>query len=81
MIYRYVYGDPINTDAVVQQINPEDNASMPYFKQTIKEDEVVFRYEMNEETIVYGLGEQMRGINKRGFSYVSYAADDPVHTV
>lgn len=80
MIYRYVYGDPINTDAVVQQINPEDNASMPYFKQTIKEDEVVFRYEMNEETIVYGLGEQMRGINKRGFSYVSYAADDPVHT-
>ena len=44
MIYRYVYGDPINTDAVVQQINPEDNASMHYFKQKIKEDEVVFRY-------------------------------------
>lgn len=80
MICRYAFGQPMKTDAVVRQIEASDCANLPYFKQSAKEDQVVFQYEMNDQTIVYGLGEQMRGINKRGFSYVSYAADDPVHT-
>ena len=80
MIYRYVYGNPIKTDAVVKEINSSDNSQVPYFKQSADEKQIVFTYEMSEKTIVYGLGQQMRGINKRGFSYISYAADDPVHT-
>ena len=81
MISRYVYGNPIKTDAVVQNIEPCDNNMMlPYFTQSVNENQIVFSYDMDEQTIVYGLGEQMRGMNKRGFSYISYAADDPVHT-
>ena len=81
MISRYVYGNPIKTDAVVQNIEPCDNNMMlPYFTQSVNENQIVLSYDMDEQTIVYGLGEQMRGMNKRGFSYISYAADDPVHT-
>ena len=35
---------------------------------------------MNENDIVYGLGEAPRGINKRGWVYESFCADDPFHT-
>ena len=35
---------------------------------------------MDEEDIVYGLGESNRGINKRGFIYTSNCTDDPEHT-
>ena len=81
MISRYVYGNPIKTDAVVQNIEPcDNNMVLPYFTQSVNENQIVFSYDMDEQTIVYGLGEQMRGMNKRGFSYISYAADDPVHT-
>ena len=35
---------------------------------------------MDEDDIVYGLGEANRGINKRGYCYISNCTDDPVHT-
>ena len=35
---------------------------------------------MPENVPVYGLGEQIRGINKRGWSYTSNCTDDPHHT-
>ena len=35
---------------------------------------------MDDEDIVYGLGEANRGINKRNWCYVSDCADDPNHT-
>ncbi|MCR4675213.1 MAG: alpha-glucosidase, partial [Lachnospiraceae bacterium] len=38
-----------------------------------------FTYDLGKEDIVYGLGENMGGINKRGKSYVSYNTDDPHH--
>lgn len=34
---------------------------------------------MDEEDIVYGLGENVRGMNKRGWIYESNCTDDPVH--
>lgn len=35
---------------------------------------------MDEDEIVYGLGEANRGMNKRGYRYVSDCSDDPDHT-
>lgn len=37
-------------------------------------------YRMRKTTRVYGLGEANRGINKRGFRYVSFCSDEPSHT-
>lgn len=38
-----------------------------------------FRYVMDKTDVVYGLGENIRGINKRGWHYTSYADDNPHH--
>ncbi len=75
MIQRYKFGTPIETDAVVEQL-PVTEGQVPYF--TIAEDGT-FQYTFAEDDIVYGLGEQIRGINKRGWKYVSYNSDDPNH--
>ncbi len=83
MIQKYVFGKPIETGAVVQKI-PEAESEISILQLektgTQAEDKVVLFYAMEETDIVYGLGEQVRGINKRGFSYISYATDDPIHT-
>ena len=79
MIQKYVFGNPIETGAVIQKI-PESLLKLSVMQIDKTEDKVVLFCSMEKEDIVYGLGEQVRGINKRGFSYISYATDDPIHT-
>lgn len=83
MIQKFIFGNPIETDAVVQKIECI-KSDIPYWHQSEKIVEgtkkLVFTYAMADEDIVYGLGESMRGINKRGYLYRSLCADDPVHT-
>lgn len=74
MVKRFVFGTPVETDAVVEK--PEiSGGAVPYFQ---KEGDVL-RYEMKDSEIVYGLGENVRGINKRGWVYISNCSDDPHH--
>lgn len=78
MIRKYRYGNPLNTEAVVTKISLEQG-SLPY----VKVDEVKglqFTYELGERDRIYGLGEAVRGINKRGWIYVTKCSDDPVHS-
>lgn len=75
MAYKYTFGKPIETDAVVLQMENADQ-SVPYV--TMKE--TGFTYDMEKSDIVYGLGENVRGINKRGWVYQSRCTDDPSHT-
>ena len=49
-------------------------------EKSVQKMEFSFTYIMDEEDIVYGLGESNRGINKRGFIYTSNCTDDPEHT-
>lgn len=37
-------------------------------------------YKMEKGDVVYGLGQNIRGINKRGWTYTSYATDEPNQT-
>ncbi len=78
MIQKYVYGHPINTDAVVMEI-PERRETLSVMELT-ESDGVRLCCRMEENDVVYGLGEQVRGMNKRGFTYISYAEDDSIHT-
>lgn len=75
MIQKFRFGAPIRTEAVIEEIAPCREA-FPFF--TIGEDGG-FRYTLGEKDIVYGLGEQVRGINKRGWKYVSYNLDNCHH--
>lgn len=76
---RYQYGNVIATDAVVEPVEAA-TGELKEFSVKKTEGAIVFTYEMDKETAVYGLGEQVRGINKRGWKYVSDCADDPVHS-
>lgn len=75
MVRKYKYGNPIETEAVIADIETENGVI-----EKVKFENNSFIYNMNDKTKVYGLGEANRGINKRGYKYVSYCMDDPVHT-
>ena len=74
MIRKYRYGEPIETDAVVEKIE-ETESALDFFEKI----ENGFTKKLGKNERVYGLGEQVRGINKRGWQYVSYNYDNPNH--
>ena len=78
MIQKYVYGNPIETDAVVTPLPATDG--VPSYGNISTEKGFQFCFTMHTDDIVYGLGEANRGINKRGFLYVSNCTDAPNHT-
>lgn len=73
-IKKYTYGTPFCTDAVVEQTAAGEGS--PSF---ITELDNGFTYQMTPSDAVYGLGENVRGINKRGWHYVSNNSDEPNH--
>lgn len=75
MIRKYVYGNPFPTEACVMDI-PACTDSLPYFEE---QESGAFAYSLKEDDIVYGLGEQIRGINKRGWLYSNWNYDNPHH--
>ena len=78
MITKYTYGNPFQTDAVVQKMAAQVK-EVPYFEVTRDKEQLQFEYTLEEEEKVYGLGENVRGMNKRGWIYKSCCADEPNH--
>ena len=79
MIKKYVYGNPFETEAVVTDISPEANAPA-YGTVAVNDDgSFSYTYKLAAKDRVYGLGENVRGINKRGFEYISNCTDQPKH--
>ncbi|MGN1167133.1 MAG: TIM-barrel domain-containing protein [Lachnospiraceae bacterium] len=79
MISKYCFGQPVKTDAVVKDV-VESEKELTLLKLEILESAVKMSCKMEDDDIVYGLGEQVRGMNKRGFAYISNATDEPHHT-
>ena len=69
MIRKYRYGTPFDTEALTEKIETTESA-FPY-GEISQNDGFAFTYIMDEDDIVYGLGESNRGINKRGYCYIS----------
>lgn len=76
MIRRFCYGTVFETDAVLNKPAAEDVA-LPFF--TVDPEERSFTCPMDRDAVVYGLGENVRGINKRGWIYESRCSDEPHH--
>lgn len=77
MIKHYKYGTPFNTEAVVMDIPcEEDNCALGIICTSSGFD---MKIPVEDSTRIYGLGEANRGINKRGFIYVSDNSDEPNH--
>lgn len=78
MVQKYVFGVPFDTEAVLKKFPAEKKA--PAYGVVSLKNGFLFSYQMEPQDIVYGLGEANRGINKRGYQYISYCTDDPNHT-
>lgn len=78
MIEKYAYNLAIPTDSVVKNI-PESK-QLPEYLTLSCEEMKTFTYHMDQDDIVYGLGEATRGLNKRGYIYRSSCSDDCSHT-
>lgn len=79
MITKYRLGTPINTEAVVVDMENLPFESLP-LANCVSEGKAKISFDMTEDAIVFGLGEAIRGINKRNWIYESWCADDPSHT-
>ena len=77
MIKKYTYGTPFPTEAIITAFDSEEGT--PEFGRINCEKGFSFQYDMDDEDIVYGLGEANRGINKRGYIYISNNTDIPHH--
>ena len=75
-IKKYVFGKPLKTGAVVIDV-PEEEGTPKNFKYNPQLGS--FTHVLKDKDMVFGLGETVRGINKRGWKYVSNNADDPHH--
>ncbi len=78
MINKYLFGQPYETEAVITDV-PVSEGAVPYFS-TNTENGLEFTLKLSDDDAVYGLGQSVRGINKRGYIYRSFCSDDPNHT-
>ena len=78
MIKKYIFGTPFDTEAVAKDIPADDG--VPVYGEISMENGFRYTYHMDLEDKIYGLGEANRGINKRGYQYISNCADNPEHT-
>src|SRR5699024_10275561 len=76
MIRRYIFGNMIETEAV---LNKPEKSEGPLTYLEVRKEKKSFLYRMDPEERIYGLGENVRGINKRGWIYESKCSDDPEH--
>lgn len=84
MVEKYVFGSPFETEAVTADIEAVEYVGKEIGQELSMnislENGFCFSYQMDDTDVIYGLGEANRGINKRGYQYVSNCMDDPHHT-
>lgn len=78
MIQKTIFGKPFETFAITQDV--DETAKIKHFEVCITNETIEFTYQLNDRDIVYGLGEAMRGINKRGGRYISLNTDTANHS-
>ena len=78
MIYRYELGKRIITDSVIKEYQYSDLKLLNhYFDMQLNDDEYILSRNLNKDDKIYGLGENVKGINKRGCIFKSFNEDDP----
>ena len=75
MIQRFSFGHPFPTQSVVLSL-PAESGPVPF----LTPDGTGWRFPLSEQAAVYGLGEMPRGINKRGWHYITNNTDESRHS-
>ncbi len=79
MIRKYTFGKPYETYSCLENI-PAEKGTLPFFRTEKTEKGLCFCLPLEDNDAIYGLGENVRGINKRGFVYISNNVDDAPET-
>ncbi len=75
-VKKYTFGTPFPTHAVVREVPAETGEVQELL---VKGEGRVLQLLLDAEDIVFGLGEQVRGLNKRGWKYISNNTDESNH--
>lgn len=75
MIQRFSFGYPFPTQSVVLSL-PAESGPVPF----LTPDDSGWQLTLSEQATVYGLGEMPRGINKRGWHYITNNTDESRHS-
>lgn len=78
-IKRYVMGNSFYTGSVVKEIEKLSINDIEDMDFKVVGELSTLSLIMRDEDIIFGLGENVRGLNKRGFIYESFCSDDPNH--
>ena len=77
MITKYRFGNVFETGAVTAAVH--EGEKLPCFDVRREGAATRFCCPLGKDDVVFGLGETMRGIDKRGGRYVSFNSDNPHH--
>ena len=75
MIQRFSFGHPFPAQSVVLSL-PAESGPVPF----LTPDSTGWQLTLSEQAAVYGLGEMPRGINKRGWHYITNNTDESRHS-
>lgn len=81
--FIYKSGNPFKTGAVVLNIeNMKFNkgSKIKYFESHIEKNSTNLKLRIDSKTRIYGLGQSLGSLNKKGKKYRLYSNDDPLHT-
>lgn len=78
MVKKYRIGTPVNTEAVTESFDIEKTDSFPLSLEI--NENVILSFPLENDDMIFGLGENVRGINKRGWTYESWCSDETNHT-
>ena len=79
MVNKYRLGKPFDTEAVVEKMDALPFEDIPFEKET-KDNFTSISFDLGKDDIIFGLGETVRGINKRGWIYESWCSDETTHS-
>lgn len=74
MINKYKVGNPIETQTVITKVKL--NNDLP---PIINQDGSLTISDITDDAVIYGLGETLHTINKKGFRYEAFCKDEPHH--
>ena len=78
MIRRFDYGQPLPTESLIKDIPLSDEA-LTCFDVSTGEKGLTFTRRLGRDDLIFGLGETVRGLNKRGHIYRSWNTDEFAH--
>ena len=76
MVQRFTFGKPFCTEAVVKSVEAS-KGPLPIGSAVKKDGGLSWKCALGSDDKIFGLGETMRGINKRGYVFESVNTDQP----